>query len=85
MRVWVQSSGSSNIYVCEFKLEFLSYKKKNNKSWLYISYINLVLDFSILSLLSGDFIFIFSCFDPKDEMRVSSFIVDLYIVLIKKA
>ena len=56
-----------------------------NKSWLYFSYINLVLNFCILSLLRGDFIFIFSCLAPKDEMRVSSFIVDLYIVLIKKA
>ena len=31
MRVWVQSLGSSNIHVCEFRLEFLSYlKKKKN-------------------------------------------------------
>jgi hypothetical protein len=34
MRVWVQSSGSSNIRVCEFRLEFLSYiiKKKKKKT-----------------------------------------------------
>jgi hypothetical protein len=31
MRVWVQSPGSSNIRVCEFRLEFLSYKKKKKK------------------------------------------------------
>ena len=28
MRVWVQSLGFSNIRVCEFRLEFLSYRKK---------------------------------------------------------
>ena len=31
MRVWVQSPGSSNIRVCEFKLEFLSYIKNKIK------------------------------------------------------
>ena len=31
MRVWVQSPGSSNIHVCEFRLEFLSYLKKKKK------------------------------------------------------
>jgi hypothetical protein len=31
MRVWVQSPGSSNIRVCEFRLEFLSYLKKKKK------------------------------------------------------
>ena len=32
MRVWVQSPGSLNICVCEFRLEFLSYLKKNNNN-----------------------------------------------------
>ena len=31
IRVWVQSPGSSNICVCEFILEFLSYLKKKKK------------------------------------------------------
>jgi hypothetical protein len=38
MRVWVQSPRSSNIHVCEFRLEFLSYikKKKKKKKKKYI-------------------------------------------------
>ena len=34
IRVWVQSPGSSNIRVCEFRLEFLSYKKKKKVLFL---------------------------------------------------
>jgi hypothetical protein len=45
MRVWIQSLGSSNIRMCEFRLEFLSYIKKKKKKkkrvnevlWMYIS------------------------------------------------
>ena len=33
MRVWVRSPGSSNICVCEFRLEFLLYLKKKKKGF----------------------------------------------------
>ena len=42
-RVWVQSLGSSNISVCEFRLEFLSYiyikkKKRNYNMYVYFGH-----------------------------------------------
>ena len=56
MRVWVRSPRSSNIRVCEFRLEFLSYIKNKKKKKIHSSFL---IFYWLFSFFNMDIHFIF--------------------------